>query len=420
MVEILTKAPVPYRGSEIHNLPNGLKIILKEDHTVPVVALQIWVNCGGMNEPGELAGISHALEHMVFKGTPTRSTGEITKTIESNGGVINAATQIENTYYYIDIPSYGAKTALEVLADTLTHPAFPADELERERQVILEEINRRDDNPNSVLWDEFTAHVFRGTPYGKKIIGTKETVSALSRKNLFDFFHAHYVPEKMCLVAVGDFHKKKLWEQIKSLLGPLPPRKAPAEPAFNFNGIKPSSLTVKKPVQLTHLAMGITSVGLLHKDVVKLDILSDILGGGISCRLFQKLREELKIALSVASDYMAYRNKGVFAFFAECFPEKAKDVMAKIIEEIAGLKDIPVTTAELERAKTRIKSSWLHESETFQDRASTLGSFFSSDRMDLLSSYISEVESTTLKDLTRIFREHVAGQDFFITEVVPQ
>src|SRR5947207_7296492 len=135
MKTLLDKAPIPFKGTEIHTLPNGLRLIIKEDHTVPVVSIQAWARCGAVNETPNIHGISHGLEHMVFKGTPTRSAGEITKVIEGNGGAINAATQLETTHYYIDVPAYGAPAALEVLADTILHPIFPQEELERERQV---------------------------------------------------------------------------------------------------------------------------------------------------------------------------------------------------------------------------------------------------------------------------------------------
>lgn len=419
MVETLTQAPVPFNGTEIHTLPNGLKILLKEDHTVPVVAMQVWANCGAIHESPRIAGISHALEHMVFKGTPTRSPGEITRAIESNGGAINAATQIESTYYYIDIPSYGSKKALDVLADTLISPAFPAAELERERLVILEEIKRREDHPNSVLWDGFSSDIFEGSPYGKKIIGSVETVSALTRKDLQDYFSTFYVPEKMCVVLVGDFKKPAILAQAEKLFGKIPAKKAPPEPKFDFESHKPRSSVIKKPFQLAHIAMGIPTVGFKDQDVVKLDILSDVLGGGISCRLFQKLREELKVVLSITTDYMAFQEKGAFAIFAESFPEKAGEVKARIIQEVNNLKSTPITQVELERAKTRIKSSWLHEAETYQDRASTLASFHTCGRLDLLSSYIAQVEKTTLEDIVQTFERHIAGREFCTTEVLP-
>ncbi len=419
MPEILHHAPVPFNGAEIHTLPNGLKVLLKEDHTVPVVSMQVWVNCGAIHETPRIAGISHGLEHMVFKGTPKRSAGEVTRAVESNGGIINAATQIETTYYYIDIPSYGAQKALDILADTLTHPSFPQEELERERLVILEEIKRRDDHPNSTLWDEFAANIFNGTPYGSRIIGSIETVSALSREDLVQYFSSHYVPEKMSLVLVGDFKKKKILNQVNRLFGQIPSKKAPAPPGFRHDSLKAQSVVIKKPFQLAHMAMGIPTVGMMDEDVVKLDILSDALGGGISCRLFQRLREEKKIALSVASDYIAYQERGVFSFFAESFPDKAEEVKEKISLEVNNLKKEPLTQGELDRAKSRIKSGWLHDAETYQERASTLGSFHSSRRLDLLCSYLGEVEKITLEDLEEVWEKHIFEKPIFTTEVRP-
>jgi zinc protease len=136
MIKTLNEAPHPFKGTEVHTLPNGLKLILKNDATVPVVAIQVWARCGAIDESPNIYGISHGLEHMVFKGTPSRSAGEISRAIESKGGAMNAATQLETTHYYIDIPSYSAKSAIDVLADTILNPTFPQEELERERLVI--------------------------------------------------------------------------------------------------------------------------------------------------------------------------------------------------------------------------------------------------------------------------------------------
>lgn len=421
MIQTLTEAPHPFKGTEIHTLPNGLRLILKNDPTIPVVAVQAWARCGAIDESPDIYGISHGLEHMVFKGTPTRSAGAITRAIESNGGSMNAATQLETTHYYIDIPSYGLKTAIAVLSDTILNPTFPQEELERERLVILEEIHRRDDSPDATLWDEFASHVFHGTPYGIKVIGSEKTVSAMSQEDLFTYFRAHYVPSKLCMVVVGDFKKDQVLKQLHKLFEKVSFKKPPITPSVDFktNGA-PTRTTLKKPVQLTYLAMGIPTIGFGSPDVVGMDLLADVLGGGVSARLYQKLREETQTVLSISCDYVPFQQKGLFALFGETNPEKAQEALWKITEEIDSLRKNPVQKSELARAKARIKSEWLHGSETPHGQATTLGSLCVLGHTELINTYLSQIDAMTEGDLMEVYHRHIEGRAFTSTVVEPE
>jgi len=420
MIETLTEAPHPFKGTEIHTLPNGLKIILKSDPTVPVVALQAWTRCGAIDESPAIYGISHGLEHMVFKGTPTRTAGEITRAIEANGGSMNAATQLETTHYYIDTPSYSVKTAIDVLADTLQNPTFPQDELERERLVILEEIHRRDDSPDATLWDEFAAHVFRDTPYGIKVIGSVDTVSIMSRTDLQRYFKAHYMPANMCIVVAGDFRKGPVLKQLTKLFESQPYQKPPNTPdASGHLPVVPKRTVIEKPVQLNYFAMGIPTVGFGDHDLVGLDLLADVLCGGASARFYQKLREDLQVVLSIACDYIPFQQRGLFAFFGEANPEKAQEALWRITEEMDNLRKNPILKPELARAKARMKSEWLHGSETPHGQATTLGSLSVIGHIDLINTYLAQIDAMKPSDLMEVYGRHLEGNAFFSTMVVP-
>jgi zinc protease len=418
MLKILN-APAPFKGTEVHTLSNGLTLILKEDHRVPVVALQVWARCGAIDEHPSVYGISHGLEHMVFKGTPTRSAGEITRSIEANGGSINAATQLETTHYYIDVPSYGADTALDVLVDTILNPTFPQEELERERLVILEEIHRRDDSPDATLWDEFASHVFHGTPYGIKVIGSIETVSNLSRNDLNNYFRAHYVPEKLTVVAAGDFSAKKWAALLEKKFGGMKKQKAPAIPAIQ-NGVTPERrIELRRPVQMSYLAMGFPSISFGDPDSVALDIVADIIGGSASSRLNQRIREEKQLALGVSCDYMPFGDSGLFAVFGEMLPEKINAATEAIQSELKEVESNPFTSAELARAKARIKSEWLQGSETAHGQASTLGNLASLGHLPVIESYLNRVNELTTDELMSVFNKHIAGKNFWSTLLLP-
>ncbi len=420
MLQTLTEAPHPFKGTEIHTLPNGLKIILKSDPTVPVVAVQAWARCGAIDESPAIYGISHGLEHMVFKGTPTRTAGQITRAVEANGGSMNAATQLETTHYYIDTPSYSVKTAIDVIADTLLNPTFPQEELERERLVILEEIHRRDDSPDATLWDEFASHVFKGTPYGIKVIGSIDTVSVMSRTDLQKYFQAHYVPSNMSFVVAGDFKKEAVLKQITNHFEKQPFMKPPPVPQLNDALLPaPTRNVINKPVQLTYFAMGIPTVGFTHPDVVGLDLLADVLCGGASARFYQKLREEQQSVLSIACDYIPFQQRGLFAFFGESVPQKANDALKRINDELNNLQSNPIQPAELARAKARMKSEWLHGSETPHGQATTLGSLSVLGLTDLINTYLAQIDAMKPEELMDVFARHIKGKEFFSTMVAP-
>jgi len=419
-VRTLANAPHPFKGTEIHTLPGGLTVVLKKDSTVPVVALQAWARCGAVDEAPRVHGISHGLEHMVFKGTKRRNAGEITRDIESKGGAINAAAQLETTHYYIDIPSYGLDPALDVLADALTHPTFPEDELQRERKVILEEIHRRDDSPEATLWDEFAAALFEGTPYGTKVIGSVETVSNLSQKDLSDYFTAHYVPENLAVVITGDFDRAKTLKKIEKLFADLPRHAPPPKPVVTLSKKKPGFKRIPKPVELTYFAAGHPTPGLGHPDSVGLDLLADVLSGGASARLYQNLREDRQLVLSIACDYIPFSQCGIFALFGECFPDKADAALAAVIEEFTGMRKNPIRQAELDRARARIKSEWLQGSETPHGRASTLGSLHALGQIDVIETYLKRIDEITPAELTDLAFRHVDPSKFEVTMIVPE
>lgn len=412
-------APIPFKGTQAHTLSNGLRVFLKEDHTIPVVAIQVWAQCGAVNEIPEINGLSHGLEHMVFKGTPTRNAGEITRAIESHGGAINAATQLETTHYYIDIPSYGASHALEVLADTVLNPTFPQDELERERLVILEEITRRNDSPDATLWDEFISSVFKNTPYEIKVIGQVETVRLMSQENLKRYYRSYYVPSNQVVVVVGDIDCPLMLEKVSALFSAQPAGSAPSAPQVNLEKVKPQHLFLKRPVQMSYVAVGKSTIGLGHKDSVCLDVLTDILGGGASSRLYQSLREEHQVAYSISCDYIPFKQKGLLAFFMETEPGRAEAARKRLDFEIKSILKKPITQEELNRARARIKSEWLHGSETPHGQASTLGSLAVLGSESLISSYLPAVESLTVDELMSAYQRYF-DDSFFITQIDPE
>lgn len=420
MNQSLLNAPVPFAGTEVFTLPNGFRVVLKEDHTVPVVSLQAWARCGAVDESPRVYGISHGLEHMVFKGTPTRDAGEITRVIEGHGGYINAATQLESTHYYIDVPSEGLIPALEVLADAVLHPTFPADELERERLVILEEIHMRQDSPDATLWDEFSGTLFEGSPYGIKVIGTEETVSAMTPADLHAYYKAHYGPDNTCLVMAGDFKIPEMLMRIDGLFGKQPKSQRPAGPDFTSRNGLAHQKVIHKNVRMAHFAAGVRVPGLTSDDMIALDVLSDVLGGGASCRFYQHLRERDQVVLSISCDYIPFYHEGIFSIFGETQPAKAEKAQAAVKSEIESLEKNPIRPEELQRAQARLKSEWLHSAETPRGQASTLGSLAVFQRLDLIENYLTYISGLTPSRLMNVYGKYLKGREFSTTLLLPQ
>jgi predicted Zn-dependent peptidase len=218
---------------------------------------------------------------------------------------------------------------------------------------------------------------------------------------------------------IGDFEKEEMLDHLTALFQDQKPGQAPTPPVVNLADVKPVHASLKRPVQVSYIAMGKSTVGLGHPDVAVLDVLADVLSGGVSSRFYQSLREEKQMALSVSCDFMPYEQKGLFAFFIEALPDRALKAKAELLKELKDVAAHPFRQEELDRARARIKSEWLHGSETPHGQASTLGELAVKNHIDLVSTYLSRIEALTPKDLMRAFDEHLSIDQFFVTELHP-
>lgn len=378
----------PLKGFVRDRLPNGLRVLLKPDSTWPLVSAHAWVRVGSVDEAEAQAGISHILEHMVFKGTAHHRAMDISGWVESMGGVINAETAKEYTHYYIDVPSAGASRAIHLLGELLHRASLNRLEWKRECPVILEEIKRRNDDPDSLLWDLLNEAIFASPPLRRAVIGTPATVESVSSDDLTRFYRGHYTASR-CVVAVsGDFKPSDMRGWIGREFGAMPAGHSPEARPQGTEGSPPRHIRVQKAVRQSYVAFGFPTPPSSHPDQEALDLIATILGDGRGARLVHTLREEKKLVWSVSAANLTHEGPGIFGIFAECDPRKRGAFTSALEQLLRRLRSHPPTAQEIERAKNVMQTSWLQSLESLHSQAATVGLFAMENHLDRLHQYL--------------------------------
>ncbi|HHY46843.1 MAG TPA: insulinase family protein [Firmicutes bacterium] len=402
-------------------LDNGLTVVVKEVHSAPIVAVDIWVATGAKNEDPKDSGISHFFEHMLFKGTERRKVGEIAKAIQSVGGYLNAMTSLDTTHYFVVVPSEYIDLALDVEADAIMNSTFDPAEIERERNVILEERRLVEDNPQSKLgWMVYQA-VFAGTPYANDVLGTPETLANISRETFLRYHEKYYVPNNMVVVVVGDVDTWQVIQQVKKLFSGFKPREVPPLPAFQVPGLKEiKRVEAEKQVDQTYLYFGFPGPSKTAKDSAALTVLGAILGGGRSSRLYQDLRENKKLVNTVAAGHQAYQDIGMFVVYAQTKDTGVSTLEEEVRSAIRRIRNEGVTEEELSRAKAMARSSFAFASESNAAIASILGEFEVSGSAEDATEYEARIQEVTKEDVLRVAREYLNPDGYVLAVVRPQ
>ena len=352
-------------------LPNGIRVITEELPFVHSVSMGIWVGTGSRYEDKTIHGVSHFLEHMLFKGTEKRNAKQIAESLETVGGQINAFTSKEFTCFYARVLSENFRLASDVLSDMFLHSLFREDELEKEKNVILEEIKMYEDTPDELVHDVFARTIWQDNSLGQSIIGTAETVQSLTRERLINYYRDTYVPENIVVAIAGKITRDQVIDTIGSLFegfngGPNP-----------FKTLAPQvsggTKYVSKDIEQVHLCLGNPGLSNQDTNIYALLILNSVLGGGVSSRLFQKVREEKGLTYSIYSYHSGYTDTGLFGIYAGTSPKSVDSVIAIILEQINNIKRHGVTDEELSRTKQQIKGSILLGLENVSSRMNRLG-----------------------------------------------
>lgn len=392
----------PLKNLVRYTLPNGLRVLLKPDPAWPVVSAHAWVRVGSVDEKPAEAGISHVLEHMVFKGTTHHRAAEISRWVESLGGAINAETAKEYTHYYVDVPSAGARKAIHLLAELLCRASLDPAEWQRERPVILEEIKRRNDDPDAVLWDLLNESIFQSPPWRRSVIGTPATVASVSAEALRQFYGKYYTASLSVLVVAGAFDVQDMRGWIRQEFGPMPSGAPPRPRLLEPDRGDLRQIRLRKPVRQSYVAVGFPTPPASHADHEALDLIATILGDGRGARLVRELREEKKLVWSISAANMTHDGPGVFGIFAECDPRKRNAFMAALEKLLRALRRSPPTDREIERAKNLTQTAWLQGLESSHSQAATLGLFAVENHLDRLERYLPHVLSLKRRSLEAV------------------
>lgn len=386
-------------------LDNGLDVIVKEVHSAPIVAVYLWCQTGSMNETDKEHGISHFYEHMFFKGTEKNGVGEIDRAIKSLGGYNNAFTSKEYTAYYVVLPSENFSLAADVLIDAIRNSIFPEEEIQKELGVIKEEINRKEDNPIGKLYEEIFKIMFPGTPYSHPVLGTKESISQITREDFINYLSKFYVPNNMTAVVIGDIETHKAIKEFEKLTANWEPNDKVRDMFPVFDVIKRKGVqgfTQEKDVNMSYVLMAFQTSGLSDtRENVTLDVVSSIFGEGRSSRLYKRLIEKDQIASSVQAFIYPLTRSGLFVIYGTMDQVNVQKFRDTIIEEIKKLRNEPPDPEELKKVKTMLKADFQFSNETNSDIAQTLGHYNTLDILDRATEYEMSIDAVTIEEINK-------------------
>jgi predicted Zn-dependent peptidase len=399
-------------------LPSGLRIVTESLPTSRSVTVGAWVGSGARDEAPERSGASHFLEHLLFKGTDRRSAREIAEAVESVGGDMNAFTTHEQTVFYVRLPDTQLDLAIDILADVLWSPAFRPDDVESERQVILEEIGMRDDTPDDLVHDLFTRVHFPDHPIGREVLGTEETIEAMPRDGIAAYHHAHYEPANIVLAAAGNLDH----DALVAMLDARSPQGMPERPAREHSQPAPAGglAVVNRPTEQAHVVLGVRSVPSLDPDRDALTVMNHALGGGMASRLFQEIREERGLAYSVYSYRAAFDDTGYLAIYAGTAPERIQETIEVIETQLDRLEREGLPAAELEAAKGHLTGSLAMSLETSASRMRRLGrAELVEGEIQSLDEVIARIDAVTADDIDRVVERVVRNAPRTLAVVGP-
>ena len=392
-----------------HTLSNGVRIIYEKLGGIRSVSAGIWVDCGSKNETPAQNGVSHFIEHMMFKGSRGRTALELAHDMDMLGAFMNAFTAKEHTCYHVKCLDDDLYDALDILSEMFLNPLFAPEAVERERRVILEEINMYLDTPEDVATEELTINAFAPHPYSLPILGTRETVSAITRDDLVSYMESRYTAERIVVAVAGSFDEDRLLSYMEKTFGGIK-RGAPA-PAFSpirFNG---GDIFIPRNIEQNHINLGFESVGRKDRRAYAASVMSLILGDGMSSRLYQTLREESGLCYNVYSFNMPIFDTGMFVIGAAYSPDSEAELTAKLDECIAGFARDGVTEEEFIRAKKQIITNLIMSFESSSTRMPYIA------RGELLYGYvrtqdelIALIEGVTREEVNAVANSVLSGK----------
>ncbi len=397
-------------------LPNGLTVLTEQMPHVRSVSMGVWIGAGSRDEAAPENGLSHFVEHMVFKGTTTRDARQIAREVDTIGGNLDAFTGKETVCFNIKVLDENLAPALDVLSDLVLHPTFHPEDIVREQGVILEEIKMDEDNPDYLVHEIFTQRFWKGAALGRPILGTVKSVSSFDQRSVFDFHAGTFTPRKMVFSAAGNLDHDDLLDRIEAHFSSLPSSSAAGAAAPTPVPNPHITLRRKKSLEQVQLCLGVPAPPVDDPDRYGVYLLNTILGGGMSSRLFQSIREDQGLAYSIYSEMNPFRDTGSLSIYAGTSVDKTEKLLRLTLEELRRLKNEEVAAAELRRAKDQLKSNIVIGLESSGSRMSNLarqqmyfGRFFAIDEI------VEAIDAVTVGDIRRLAGELFRPEQMALT-----
>ncbi len=391
----------------VTKLESGLRIITDTVPEMETVAVGVWADVGTRHEDLAHNGVAHMVEHMMFNGTPTRSSRQIAEAVEDVGGQINAYTSREITAYYIHLLRKDLPMGMDILSDILQRATFPDAELEKERGVILQEIGMTNDTPDDVVFDLYQETAYPDQALGAPILGRDHIIEGMKKETLYDYVHRFYTPEKLVISAAGNVDHETLVQMARTMFADLPPSTHQTCAPARYQG---GEMRTERDLEQSHIVLGFQGISREDPDYFSAMMLGTILGGGMSSRLFQEVREKRGLVYSIYSSHSSYHDDGQFEIYAGTGPENLDKLIPVVCDEIVKITQNLADESELNRAKSQIKAGILMSRESMLSRANRQAKYLINyNQPPDIERIITLVDSVTIYSIQR------AAQKIFAT-----
>lgn len=421
LVAILFANIVNAADFNVYKLDNGQTVVIQEVKTNPIVTIDTWVKTGSINEDNQNNGVSHFLEHLFFKGSTNHAPGEFDKILETKGAITNAATSKDFTHYYITIPSKDFDLALEMHSDMLLHPLIPRKELEKERKVVIEEIMKDANSPNTLVYDNLINLLYTSHPYKRKVIGKADIISTIQREQILDYYNKYYNPSNMVTVIIGDIDAASAIEKVKYDFNTE--YKKPIKNIYPKEKILTSQAkkVAYADTQSGYMLIGFRGVKIDGKDSYALDVLSTILGEGRSSVFYRKIKEQKQLVYSIGAANTGFKDDGIFYISATFNPEKCNKLQDEIFAEIKNIQKNGVTQEQLNLAKNVIERNTYYERESISNIAGEIGyTLVTTDDTKYYETYIDNIKKVTADDVKQVANKYLGKEKSAVSIVLPE
>ncbi len=392
---------------KVTQLDSGLRVITDTVPEMETVAVGVWADVGTRHEDLKHNGVAHMVEHMMFNGTPTRNSREIAEAVEDVGGQINAYTSREITAYYIHLLKNDMPMAMDILSDILQRPTFPDNELEKERGVILQEIGMTNDTPDDVVFDHYQETAYPAQALGAPILGRENIIENMKKETLYDYVHRFYTPEKLVVSAAGNVDHDSFVHTARTMFCDLPKDTHQSYAPAKYKG---GDTRTEKELEQSHVVLGFQGVKRDDPDYYSAVILGTVLGGGMSSRLFQEVREKHGLVYSIYASHSAYHDDGQFEIYAGTGPENLEKLVPVTCNEIVKIMQNPISEAELNRSKAQIKAGILMSRESMLSRANRQAKYLINfNQPPDVKRLIAQVDAVTVYTVQKIAQKIFTG-----------